>query len=87
LPGIFAELGHEPGANVVEMKIAAEAKLLQLHFVRAEEFTRSTHRVIDRFVEVIGISHVDSNLRREELRIKGSVFIARIAIQPGPVPI
>ena len=68
--GIHAELRHEPGANVVVVKIAADAKLLQLDFVGAKQFARPAHRVVDWFVEVVGVGNIGTDFRGEELRIE-----------------
>jgi hypothetical protein len=77
----------KPRVRVIEMEVAAQAELLRLDFVGAEEFARSAHRVVDRLVEVVGVGNIGADLRREELRVEGDVLIARIAIQPGPVPV
>ena len=39
---IHAELSHQASANIVPVEVAAHAQLLQLDFVRAENFARST---------------------------------------------
>ena len=51
--GIHAELGHQAGADVVAVKVAADTKLLQLDFIRSKEFARPTHGVILGMVEVV----------------------------------
>ena len=85
--GIHAELSHEAGADVVVVEIAAEAELLQLDLVRAKYFARSADRVVYRSVEVVGIGNIGADLRREEFRIESCFFGARVAVQPGPVPV
>ncbi len=69
------------------MKIAAEAELLQLDFVRTKYFARSADRVVYRSVEVVRIGNIGADLRREELGIECGFFSARVAVQPGPVPV
>src|SRR5208283_3817859 len=61
--GIHAELGHEAGAHVVVMEIAAEAGLFQLDFVGAKQFARSAHRVVYGLVEIIGVGDVGADFR------------------------
>ena len=64
--GIRAELGHEPGANVVPVEVAADAELLQLDFVGPKQFARPAHGVVDRPVEVEGIGDVGADFGGEE---------------------
>ena len=56
---IHSELGHEPGADVVVVEIAAYAQLLELNFVRAEELARAADGVIRWMVEVGNVVGVD----------------------------
>jgi len=77
---ISPELGHEPGANVIQVEVAAKAQLLKLNLVGPKEFARPTHRVVNRLVEVVGISHVDPDFRSKEFRIEGYVFVTRVAV-------
>ena len=85
--GVHAKLGHESGANVVVVEVAAEAELLQLDFVGAKELARPAHRVVDGFVEIVVVGNIGADFRGEEVGIKGDVFVARVAVEPGPVPI
>ena len=77
---IHPKLGHEPGANIVIVKIAADAELLQLDFLRPEKFTRPAHRVIRRMVEVENIVGVSSDLRRKKFRVPIYILGAGIAV-------
>src|SRR5260370_7033862 len=40
--GVHAKLGHEASANIVVVKISAEAELFQLDFFRAKDFPPAT---------------------------------------------
>ena len=69
------------------MEVATDTRLLQLDFVGAKQFTRTSHRIIDRFVEIVGVSNIGADFWRKEFRIEGRVLIARIAVEPGPIPV
>ena len=69
------------------MKIAAEADLLDLDFVRSENLSRSAQRIVLGVVKAAHEVSIKSDFRREEFRIPYQVFIARCAVQPGPVGI
>src|ERR1700690_1730283 len=77
---VHAELSHESSANIVVVKIASEAKLLELNFVGTEQFARSTHRIIDWLVEVVVVGNVRTNLRRKELGVERHVLVTRVAV-------
>ncbi len=85
--GIHAKLGHETRADIVEMEITAHSQLFQLDFIRPEYLARSPNRIVDWLVEIVVVGNISANLRREELRIEGCVLVARVPVQPGPVPI
>src|SRR5208282_4370050 len=63
---IHAKLRHDPGANVVKVKIAADAELRQLNFIRPKDLAGTSNRVIFRMVEIGDIVNVGANLRRKE---------------------
>ena len=83
--GIHPELGHQPAANIVEVKVAANPKLSKLEFIVAKDFARSPNRIVFRVVEVIRVVDVEPDLRGEELRSVWSVFGARVTGKPCEV--
>src|SRR6266853_833551 len=82
---VHAKLGHQPGTNIVIVKIAPHPQLGHLYFARPKYFTRPADRVVSWIIEIVDIRNVGSDLRREELAVKRRFFGARIAIEPGPV--
>jgi hypothetical protein len=48
------------------VKIAANAKLLQLNFVGAKYFARPADRVVDRLIEIVVVGDIRPNFRGEE---------------------
>ncbi len=77
--------GQDPAADVLIVEVAAEADLLQLNFVRAENLGRSTQRVILGVIEAADEVTVKTNFRSEEFGIPHRVFVASLAIEPSPV--
>src|ERR1019366_10253823 len=70
---------------VLPVEVAPEADLLQLDFVRSENLGGSAERVIFRMVHAAYEVSVKSDFRSEELRIPHGVFVAWVAVQPGPI--
>ena len=85
--GILAELGHEAGAYVIPVKVAADAELLQLDFVGPEELARPAFGIVTRLIEVVVPGKIGPDFRGEEFGIKRDIMVAWIAVQPGPVVI
>src|ERR1700681_2792786 len=83
--GVHAKLRHQPGTNIVIVKIASHTQLRHLYFARPKYFTRPADRVVFWIVEIVDIRNVGSDLRREELAVKRRLFGARVAVEPGPV--
>ncbi len=82
---IQSELRHHASAHIVVVKIAANAKLRELHFVGAKDFARSTDRVVFRMAEIINVIDIRTNFRREKFRVDWNLFGPRISIQPCEV--
>src|ERR1700682_6326000 len=83
--GVHAKLRHQPGTNIVIVKIASHSQLRHLYFARPKYFTRPADRVVSWVIEIVDIRNIGSDLRREELAVTRRFFGARIAIEPGPV--
>ena len=56
------------------MKVAADAKLGNLEFVRAKDLARSADGVVLGMIEVVDIIPIEANLRREELGVERDFF-------------
>src|SRR6185295_11141067 len=82
---IHAKLRHQPSANVVVVKIAADSDLRELDFVRSEDFARTADRMIARMIERVMISRIESDLSGEDLAVDPRFFCAGVAGQPGEV--
>src|ERR1700690_3062274 len=76
---------QNPAANVLPMEVAAEADLFHLDFVRPENLGRPADRVILGMVKAADKVGVESDLWSKEFRIPHCVFVARRAVEPGPV--
>src|SRR3984893_13818926 len=83
--GVHAKLRHQPGTNIVIVKIASHTQLRHLYFARPEYFARPTDRVVSWIIEIVDVRDIGSDFRCEELAVKRRLFRARIAIEPGPV--
>jgi len=67
------------------MEIATNAKLRQLYFARAEDFTGAADRVISRMIEIVDVVGVNPEFAGEDFGIKGRLGGTRIPGQPGKV--
>src|ERR1035441_359147 len=79
--------GQDPAANVLVVKVTAEADLLQLNFVGPEDLGRSAQRVILGMVQTAYEVSIESYFRSEKLRIPHRVFVASLAVEPSPIGI
>ncbi len=67
------------------MKIAAYAKLRELHLIAAKYFAGTADGVVLRVIEIVDIVGIHANFGSEEFCIEGHIFNAGIAVQPAPV--
>ena len=51
LSSVHSELGHKAGADVIEVKVAANSKLGELDFIGAENFAGAVNGVVFRMME------------------------------------
>src|SRR5947209_1163218 len=67
------------------MKVATYTELCDMDFIGAKYLAGAADGVVRGMIEGVGVIHVSADFRSEELRIKGRVFCAGIAIEPRPV--
>lgn len=82
---VHSELGHKAGADVIEMKVAANSKLGELDFIGAENFAGAADGVVFRMMEIANVVSVYANFGSEEFRVEGKVFGAGVAVEPGEI--
>src|SRR5947209_13416283 len=67
------------------MEVATCSELRYLEFIGAEYLARSADGVVCRMIEAVDVIHIGPDLRREEGRIEGRSFGARVTVQPGEI--
>src|SRR5947209_7791106 len=82
---IQPQLRHQPSADVLVVKVAADAELSYLHLVGAKDLARPANRVVFGMGEVVDVVNIGPDLWSEELRIKSRGLGARIAVEPSPI--
>src|SRR5665213_1856563 len=83
--GIHSKLGHNPSTDLIDVKISADSKLLQLKLTRAAGGSRANQRVINGMSKIINVIHVGHELAREILRIENIVLHPAIPVEPAEV--
>src|SRR5579864_5832951 len=85
--GDRADLCQESALHIPGVKVAADVQILNHKFAGPDAFRRSRKRVVDRVGIVVYIVGVHAKFTREILSIQNRVVVARIAVQPGEVPV
>src|SRR5579864_3659860 len=82
---VHAKLGHQTGANIVKVKVTADAKLRYLDFVGTKYFTRAADSVVFWMIEIINVVNVGSDFWSKEAGGVGRVFCTGAAVQPREI--
>src|SRR5579875_771267 len=83
--GEHAHHEQNAAANVLPMKIAAYARLLNLDFTGTKLLRGTAHGVIFRLIEVDDKVGVKTNFGCEERSVENRVFRSWIPVQPGEI--
>src|SRR6185295_7396772 len=82
---IHAELRHEASARVPGVKVATDAKLLDLHLAGTPALRRPHQGVVRRSIEIEDVRRIHAELTGEILRVQYRRVLAAVAVQPSEV--
>ncbi len=78
-------MSHQAALDIANMKIATNAELLNLKFIRTAALAGSSKRVILRVSKIIDVCGVGAKFGSEIFCVERRILGAAVAIEPGPI--